>query len=160
MQPPAAIVLPPSQGNELHFSSPAAIHYLSRWSLTVDSSEVARHLRSLGQAGTPQSAIMGFLKHFRSKSKLKEAAVSKPPSPRSAQPARYGRDFTARLGEEELERIFGFVCPHALDDTYESSERSMIGDGCMLCDLRDLANCTRVCLKWYQVAQKLLYVAV
>ncbi|TKA79935.1 hypothetical protein B0A49_02493 [Cryomyces minteri] len=103
---------------------------------------------------------MGFLKHFRSKSKLKEAAVSKSPSPRSAQPARYGRDFTARLGEEELERIFGFVCPHALDDTYESSERSMIGDGCMLCDLRDLANCARVCLKWYQVAQKLLYGSV
>lgn len=71
-------------------------------------------------------------------------------------PARGGRDFSNRLDENILERIFTYVCPHTQDDTYEPSERSQIGDGCMLCDLRDLARSAQVCRKWYRVAQKCL----
>lgn len=97
---------------------------------------------------------MGLLKHFRSKSKLRE-------SPQSARqipymPARGGRDFSNRLGEDILERIFTFVCPHVQDESYETSENSQIGDGCMLCDLRDLGKSAQVSRKWYRVAQKLL----
>ncbi|KAI9674305.1 MAG: hypothetical protein M1822_009554 [Bathelium mastoideum] len=36
----------------------------------------------------------------------------------------------------------------------------MIGDGCPLCDLRDLSNCAQVCREWYAVAQRLLYEGV
>jgi hypothetical protein len=71
-------------------------------------------------------------------------------------PARGGRDFTSRLPEDLLERVFTFVCPHVQDDTYEPSERSQVGDGCMLCDLRDLSKNAQVSRKWYRAAQKLL----
>lgn len=100
---------------------------------------------------------MGLLKHFRSKSRLKDkdspqaARFDIPPSP-----ARYGRDFSQRIPDNVLERIFALVCPHSQDETYEPSERSMLGDGCLLCDMRDLASCTRVCRKWYHNAQKML----
>ena len=99
---------------------------------------------------------MGLLKHFRSKSRLREAA-----SPQSARqiphmPVRGGRDYSQRLNEDILERIFKYVCPHVQDQTYETSERSEIGDGCMLCDLRDLGKSAQVCRRWYRVAQQLM----
>ena len=52
---------------------------------------------------------MGLLKHFRSKSRLREAA-----SPQSARqiphmPVRGGRDYSQRLNEDILERIFKYV---------------------------------------------------
>ncbi|TKA29597.1 hypothetical protein B0A50_03611 [Salinomyces thailandicus] len=107
---------------------------------------------------------MGLLKHFRSRSRL-----SGPPSPQS-QPyadsytspthSYRGRDPTQRLPDPILERIFAYTCPHTQDQTYEPSERSQIGDGCMLCDLRDLAHCAQACRKWYRVAQRLLYTSV
>lgn len=55
-----------------------------------------------------------------------------------------------------LERIFAFVCPHTQDSTYESQEQSSLEDTCMLCDLRDLANCLLVCRKWKAAGQKVL----
>ncbi|KAF9881031.1 F-box domain-containing protein [Colletotrichum karsti] len=61
------------------------------------------------------------------------------------------------LPKEILPRIFSFVCPHTQDETYETCETSAIFDACMLCDLRDLANCARVCWKWNQVANAALY---
>jgi hypothetical protein len=99
---------------------------------------------------------MGLLKHFRSRSRLRESA-----SPQSARqiphmPVRGGRDFTQRLNEDILERIFKYVCPHVQDQTYETSERSEIGDGCMLCDLRDMGKTAQVCRRWYRVAQQLM----
>jgi hypothetical protein len=47
-----------------------------------------------------------------------------------------------------LERIFAFVCPHTLDESYETCEQSALDDACMLCDLRDLAHCVATCRRW------------
>lgn len=69
-----------------------------------------------------------------------------------------GHDFTQRLPPLVLSKIFAEVCPHALDDSYNSSEESMTEDGCMLCDMRDLAHCALVCRRWHHEAQALLYV--
>ncbi|OJJ44009.1 hypothetical protein ASPZODRAFT_72780 [Penicilliopsis zonata CBS 506.65] len=68
-----------------------------------------------------------------------------------------GRDLTKALPPTVLSKIFSFVCPHALDDSYDTSEESMTEDGCMLCDMRDLANCAQVCRRWRPEAQALLY---
>ncbi|KAK4977315.1 hypothetical protein LTR28_007608 [Elasticomyces elasticus] len=109
---------------------------------------------------------MGLLKHFRSRSHLSPSSAEPPPplptsSARSPLPARYGRDFTARLPEPVLLRIFAHVCPHAQDTSYEASEQSThVSDGCGLCDLRDLAHCARVSPKWYAAAQRMLYGSV
>lgn len=67
-------------------------------------------------------------------------------------------DLTRRLPDPVLARIFAFVCPHAVDASYDTSEESMTEDGCMLCDMRDLAHCTLVSRRWYPVARSLLYV--
>ncbi|KAJ9664470.1 hypothetical protein H2201_005218 [Coniosporium apollinis] len=109
--------------------------------------------------------IMGFLKHLRSKSRLKEKdkrAINGSPAAQHSYPvpARPRADFTKRLPDNVLRIIFGFVCPHSTDESYEPSERSMIGDGCMLCDLRDLANCTRVQRRWFSVGARVLYTSV
>ncbi|KAK8209083.1 hypothetical protein M8818_003778 [Zalaria obscura] len=102
---------------------------------------------------------MGLLKHLRSKSRMRDGPSS-PPQKATPQPARYGRDFTARLPEDLIRRILIEVCPHTQDESYEPSERSSVSDGCMLCDLRDLAVCAKVCRKWYSIAQNLLYNSV
>lgn len=86
---------------------------------------------------------------------------SPPSSPyRSPNYARGGRDFTTRLPEKVLANIFSYICPHTQDYTYDSCEESQIGDGCMLCDLRDLAHCAQTCRKWYAVGQQQLYTSV
>lgn len=103
---------------------------------------------------------MGLLKHFRSKSRLKDSSTSTIYTSSHALPARGGRDFTHRLPANVLDNIFTYVCPHTQDTSYEPSERSQIGEGCMLCDLRDLARCAQVCRKWYGTAQGLLYKSV
>lgn len=97
---------------------------------------------------------MGFLKHFRSKSRLKSKPAEEehyPPTPRAPDPTR-------RLSRQLLARVFSYVCPHVTDESYEVSERSLVGSGCNLCDLRDLASCARINRLWYSVAQDLLYV--
>ncbi|KAF2230410.1 hypothetical protein EV356DRAFT_473666 [Viridothelium virens] len=107
---------------------------------------------------------MGFLKHFRSRSKLNQQppAPAYPPSPpySSASVGNSSSKPPPRLPHRVLETLFSYICPHVEDQTYEVSERSMIGDGCPLCDLRDLANCAQVCREWYAVAQRLLYGSV
>ena len=106
---------------------------------------------------------MGLLKHFRSKSRLRnspEAASYDRSVPLPSAPRPSSRDCTARLPPNVLENIFSYVCPHTRDLSYLPSEESQIGDGCMLCDLRDLSNCARVSRKWYASAQKLLYESV
>jgi len=56
-----------------------------------------------------------------------------------------------------LTTIFGYVCPHSSDDGYECSEDSLAGNGCPLCNIRDLAQVSQVCRKWRTVALGLLY---
>ncbi|KAK0346952.1 hypothetical protein LTS16_005838 [Friedmanniomyces endolithicus] len=105
---------------------------------------------------------MGLLKHFRSKSRLAgpqpthtSTAYNSPPTPYR------GRDHTQRLPDPVLALILAYVCPHTQDSSYLPSERSQIdSDGCMLCDLRDLAHCASVSRKWYGVSQKALYGSV
>jgi hypothetical protein len=73
-------------------------------------------------------------------------------------PTRVSAALLARLPEAAFKNIFAFVCPHSLDDTYATCEQSAVEDGCMLCDLRDLARCVAVCRRWRTEAVKLLYV--
>ncbi|KAI0398276.1 hypothetical protein F5Y17DRAFT_411718 [Xylariaceae sp. FL0594] len=56
-----------------------------------------------------------------------------------------------------LERVFSFVCPHSCDESYETCERSVVEDACMLCDLRDLSHAAQVCKRWRLSAIQLLY---
>lgn len=72
------------------------------------------------------------------------------------QPAVMRRDPTQNVPAAVLTRIFTYVCPHSMDDSYEKSEESMTEDGCMLCDMRDLACCALVSRKWYWAARGLL----
>ncbi|KAA8642903.1 hypothetical protein EYZ11_011296 [Aspergillus tanneri] len=71
-----------------------------------------------------------------------------------------GADHTKKLPPLVLARILTQVCPHAADASYESSEESMTEDGCMLCDMRDLAHCALVCKRWFLEARTLLYTHV
>ena len=109
-----------------------------------------------------QNIIMKFLSHMRSKSRLNRNddnhaypsrigdsyAPAKPPIPRRG----------VTLPDEIVRRILAFVCPHTQDDSYVTSEDSMIDGGCMLCDMRDLAQCALVRKAWGEAASLLLYV--
>ncbi|QKX63672.1 uncharacterized protein TRUGW13939_10843 [Talaromyces rugulosus] len=66
-------------------------------------------------------------------------------------------DSTRLVPDTVISHILSYVCPHALDTSYKSSEESMTEDGCMLCDMRDLAHCVAACKRWKGPAQKLLY---
>jgi hypothetical protein len=99
------------------------------------------------------SRIMGFMRRMRPRSK-KVIDPGRDPVPI---PAYFGPDMTKLLPEKVLRLIFEQVCPHATDNTYESSEFSVSPDGCMLCDLRDLACCIQVCKEWKPVAIDVLY---
>ncbi|CAG8978890.1 hypothetical protein HYALB_00005227 [Hymenoscyphus albidus] len=63
----------------------------------------------------------------------------------------------AKLPASVLENIFGFVCPHSCDESYQSNEQSASEDTCMLCDARDLSHCAQVCRKWRGPATNVLY---
>ncbi|KAL2130613.1 hypothetical protein VTI74DRAFT_6159 [Chaetomium olivicolor] len=72
-------------------------------------------------------------------------------------PSRVSAAILAQLPGPILARIFAFVCPHSRDESYATCEQSSVDDGCMLCDLRDLAHCVAVCRRWREEAVKLLY---
>ncbi|KAG6009964.1 hypothetical protein E4U21_000735 [Claviceps maximensis] len=74
-------------------------------------------------------------------------------------PTRFSAQLLAALPAKVLSRIFTFVCPHALDESYETCEESA-EKGCMLCDLRDLSRCVLVNRAWREVAIKILYHSV
>jgi F-box-like len=102
--------------------------------------------------------VMKFLKHIRSKSKVKDKDSGQSQQGYGAHfTPRYGRDATARLPPAVLQRIFIEVCPLTVDDTYDSSEESLVDYGCALCDLKDLAQCALVSKRWWNAAQDLLY---
>jgi hypothetical protein len=97
---------------------------------------------------------MGLLKHFRSRSKLKEQEKM---NGQVQFPRITGHDYIVSLPPKVLTKIFGYVCPHTADRSYEVSEHSPINtDGCMLCDLRDLSHCAMTRRDWYRPAQELL----
>jgi hypothetical protein len=103
--------------------------------------------------------IMGFLKRIRSRSRIKsqEAASYDYGSSQPSRTARYSTtDFSSRLPLPVLDRVFSYVCPHTQDETYLPSEDSMVEDGCMPCDLRDLAQASLVCSRWNECAMKRL----
>jgi hypothetical protein len=103
---------------------------------------------------------MKFLKKLRSRSRGKEqpeyAARSDIARNVPAYQAPPWTDLINKLPAPILERVFGFVCPHSQDDTYESCESSAVEDACMLCDMRDLAQCTRVSRRWRKLAANVL----
>lgn len=105
-------------------------------------------------------AIMKFrLNHRRSKSKVKgQSATQNNPqySFKSTPLYRSNPNPAPILPASILKAIFAHVCPHAQDDTYVASEDSMKDGGCMLCDMRDLAQCALVSRRWYEASSSLL----
>ncbi|KAL8695546.1 MAG: hypothetical protein Q9224_003369 [Gallowayella concinna] len=104
---------------------------------------------------------MKFLQHIRSKSRLKnedDAQAYEYKTPAAYSPRnRTGRDCTSRLPLKLLTEILSNICPHACDDTYLSLEESMRDGGCMLCDMRDLAQCALVSRRFLVTTQTILY---
>jgi hypothetical protein len=102
---------------------------------------------------------MGFMKRFRRQKSPKH----KEPTGRLRNDFSFpaynytGPDCTARLDDKILRRIFEEVCPHSTDESFNSSEESG-NDGCMSCDMRDLAHCALTKRQWYGVAAGLLCV--
>ncbi|OBT52204.1 hypothetical protein VE04_07466, partial [Pseudogymnoascus sp. 24MN13] len=96
---------------------------------------------------------MGFLKSLGVKRKDKSAAAAA--SAAAANAERY-----APSPSNPRYTLSGFVCPHAQDMSYESCERSAEEDACMLCDLRDLSYCVRVCRRWRKTAVPVLYQSI
>ncbi|KAL9108409.1 MAG: hypothetical protein Q9227_006870 [Pyrenula ochraceoflavens] len=100
---------------------------------------------------------MKFLRHIRSKRRLKDIETSK--SPKADLQSTYlertppydGPDCTRNLSDDVLHRIFAEVCPHSQDESYKNSEEGLIEDGCALCDLRDLAQCAQVSKRWWNI---------
>ncbi|KAJ5586669.1 uncharacterized protein N7459_002434 [Penicillium hispanicum] len=104
---------------------------------------------------------MGLLDRLRAHSRRSLGTATEPASPPriAVAGAVTGRDATRTLPRPVLARILTFVCPHAIDTSYETSDESMT-DGCMLCDMRDLAHCAQVSKRWFLEARALLYAHV
>ena len=63
---------------------------------------------------------------------------------------------TSKFSIELLIELFSYVCPHSQDSSCTTCEESMIDAGCMLCDMRDLAQCALVNRQWSDAALSLL----
>ncbi|KAH8731777.1 hypothetical protein GQ44DRAFT_745818 [Phaeosphaeriaceae sp. PMI808] len=112
--------------------------------------------QSLPPRRDSKGGIMGFFKRFTRK-KSKSANVAQWSEGSSSTNYVYnGPDQTQRLPDNVLRRIFEEVCPHSNDETVEGSEDSG-NDGCMSCDMRDLAHCALTRRQWYGIAAGLLY---
>jgi hypothetical protein len=99
---------------------------------------------------------MGFFKRFsRKKSKPATKVTPWNDAYSSANYSYNGPDQTQRLPDHVLRRIFEEVCPHSADESLDGSEESG-NDGCMSCDMRDLAHCALTRRSWYGVAAGLL----
>lgn len=99
---------------------------------------------------------MGFMRLFRRpKESKKSKAVARRLDDNFQFPSYTGPDLTRRLDDKILRLIFQYVCLHSADDTLDSSEESGY-EGCMSCDMRDLAHCALTKRQWYSVAAGLL----
>ncbi|KAF2021122.1 F-box domain-containing protein [Aaosphaeria arxii CBS 175.79] len=101
---------------------------------------------------------MGFMKRFRRQKSPKNKDFF-PRNDYHSVAAYHGPDCTPRLNDKILRRIFEEVCPHSMDESLDSSEDSG-NEGCMTCDMRDLAHCALVKRQWYSVAAGLLYKSI
>lgn len=110
---------------------------------------------------------MKFLSHMRSKSKLKNQNEARSVQTRGLQlhnvgaydtnkSSKFRPVRTLKLPPPVLRKILTYVCPHAEDNSYVSSDDSMIDAGCMLCDMRDLAQCALVQKDWSEASALLL----
>lgn len=112
------------------------------------------------RSGTFSYRIMGFMKRFRRQKSPKNKDLAAFQRHDQYAPAAYhGPDCTRRLDDKILRRIFEFVCPHSADESLVCSEESG-NDGCMTCDMRDLAHCALAKRQWYGVAAGLLYKSI
>ncbi|KAL8975689.1 MAG: hypothetical protein Q9197_000103 [Variospora fuerteventurae] len=101
---------------------------------------------------------MKFLQHMRSKSRLKSGDEAQIYEHKARSPNNQTRrDFTSGLPLKLLTGILSQICPHALDDNYLSLEESMRDGGCMLCDMRNLAQCALVSRRFLVATQTILY---
>ncbi|CAI4213757.1 unnamed protein product [Parascedosporium putredinis] len=99
-----------------------------------------------GFSGRRGSASHDFEEQFR----YQRTGNTPPPTSASARAL-------AHLPNAALDRIFYFVCPQSLDESYDTCEQSFVEDSCSLCDVRDLAHCVQVCKAWRPAARALLY---
>ncbi|CAI6294340.1 unnamed protein product [Periconia digitata] len=103
---------------------------------------------------------MGFMKLFRRpKSPKKNKALARHNDAQFQFPSYTGPDQTRRLDDKILRLIFQYVCLHCADESLEASEESGY-EGCMSCDMRDLAHCALTKRQWYSVAAGLLYKSI
>ncbi|KAF3920112.1 hypothetical protein AA313_de0201937 [Arthrobotrys entomopaga] len=109
----------------------------------------ARNGKKLGMYGNHSTP------DFRNTFKTK----SQDPPPMPDFPRQHRRlSVAAKLPNEILAKIFTFVAPHVANESLYSDEEILhCVNGCVLCDTRDLAHLSLVCLKWSRVAQMLLY---
>jgi hypothetical protein len=98
---------------------------------------------------------MGFFKRFSRKKSKSTNTVQWNEAYSASTYSYHGPDQTQRLPDTILRRIFEEVCPHAADETLDGSEDSG-NDGCMSCDMRDLAHCALTRRSWYGAAAGLL----
>lgn len=61
---------------------------------------------------------------------------------------------TAQVHGALLEELLSYRYPQ--DDNYRSCEDSMVDDGCVLCNLRDLSQCALVSKQWSEAVQNVL----
>ncbi|KAL8741774.1 MAG: hypothetical protein Q9190_005655 [Brigantiaea leucoxantha] len=95
---------------------------------------------------------------MRSKSKLRDGSAPHLYDQSTYSPhSRTGRDTSTVLPLRLLTEVLTYVCPHARDDNYLSLEESMRDGGCMLCDMRDLAQCALVSRRFLVATQTILY---
>ncbi|PSN74762.1 hypothetical protein BS50DRAFT_23625 [Corynespora cassiicola Philippines] len=111
------------------------------------------------EARTFSYRIMGFMKRFRRNKTPKNKDVVPFHQDSHFTQTYRGPDQTQRLDDKILRQIFEYVCPHTADDSLDGSEESG-NDGCMSCDMRDLAHCALTKRQWYGVAAGLLYKSI
>ena len=100
---------------------------------------------------------MGLFKHIRARSRgTQQSSAPEAKIYSTSDSLRAYLGTTPPLTPSTLRRIFVFVCPHSQDESYATSEDSVVGDTCMLCDMRDLAHCALVNRAWFQAAEGLL----
>lgn len=103
---------------------------------------------------------MKFLNHMRSRSRLRNGTNERQVYHHHASSsASYSHSHTRPfpiLPQRVLRTILKHVCPHTQDESYLTSEESMVDGGCMLCDMRDLAQCALVRREWAEAVALLL----